>query len=398
MSMRWTWGITGALALGLWGQACGASDTTKKSSGAGSDAASGSGGNLSLTTGTGGIDPSSGSGAGDSCVATFAEAKEGALPADIVFLVDNSGSMTDEAKGVQDSMNDFSSILVGSGIDYHVILISADNGDKQGVCVPAPLGSGSCPKDEKLPSFRHVFQTVDSNNGLDLVLSTYPQWKDSLRPTARRVIAIITDDNADVSAAQFTTQLIALDPTFKGFKFDGIIAPYAVNPVTCGLCSLQMKQCSQCDPCCGKDSQSNLFCVALPAAEGKVYKDLIGQTMGVQGNLCTQQFKPVFQDMAKSVVANAKVPCVYKIPNPPDNQQIDFGKVNVEYKSDPKAQPKTFPYVQKGKAGCDNSGGWYYDDPNKPTTILLCDATCQEVQKSGTATVNVKFGCATTVK
>ena len=39
----------------------------------------------------------------------------------------------------------------------------------------------------------------------------------------RKTIAIVTDDNSDISAATFTAQLLALDPpTFDGFKFDAI--------------------------------------------------------------------------------------------------------------------------------------------------------------------------------
>lgn len=377
-------------------QACSANTNTSGSATT-SESATATGGSTGVGfTGAGGAEP--GTGGSATCAETSAVANEGTLPADIVFLVDNSGSMTDEAKAVQASMNDFSTILTMSGIDYHVILISEGSGDPQGVCVPAPLGSGKCVGDEKLPTFRHVFENVGSNSGLEQLLSTYPKWKDSLRPNASRTIAIITDDDSNLSAAEFTKKLLALDPSFAGFKFDGIFAPHEVDPLKCASCTLLNLPCASCDPCCGKDTFVNLLCTALPAAEGKVYKELTAQTMGVQGSLCQQEFKPVFLDIAKAVVNGAKVPCVYAIPAAPNNETIDFGKVNVDYKGDANTPATSILYVPEGKAGCDANGGWYYDNPSSPKAIHLCEASCIDVQKTTTGKVNVKFGCATVAK
>ncbi len=396
-----TWAIVGALALMSVGpQACSASkpselDDTNSSSGS----SSGIGGGLSSSGVGGGLSSSSGTGGGDSCAETSSEAQEGVLPADIIVVVDNSGSMTDESALVQNSMNEFSAIITNSGIDAHVVLISSDSTDKQGICVPAPLGSGGCPGDEKLPTFRHVVQEVASSNSFDLILSTYDQWKSSLRPGATKTIAVISDDNSSMSANDFKNALIAKDPSFEGFKFDAIVAPYEVlNPLVCMNCSLNMLPCEQCDPCCGKDTGSNLFCVPLPAEEGKVYKELVAQTQGILGNLCTQQFLPMFQDMATAVVSSSLVACTYNIPDPPKDEMIDYGKVNVEYKPNPGAPAQLIYYVPGGKLACDGTGGWYYDDPNDPKQIILCPATCDLVQQSPEGKVTIKLGCETVIK
>ncbi|MSP25055.1 MAG: VWA domain-containing protein [Myxococcales bacterium] len=395
----WFFGIAAVAGVFLGvGPACTAGSNNSSSSGSGAGDAAGPGsqsGSGGIMLAGGGVDPS---GAGGGCVEAAAEAVEGILPADIIVVVDNSGSMTDEAKQVQKSMNDFVNVLVASAIDVHVILLSNGNSDQQGVCVPAPLGNGSCPVDEKLPAFRHVMIDVGSNNGLELVLSTYPQWKDSLRPNATRTIAIITDDESSIGAQEFIDQLLALDPSFKGFKFDGIFAPHEVSPLVCGLC--QQSDCKKCDPCCGKDPAIGLLCLPLPAAEGKVYKELVAKTGGVSGSLCIDEFLPVFQDMAKGVVADSKIPCVYDIPPAPGGQEIDFGKVNVGYQPAANQPEQEIFYVEGGKAACGPNGGWYYDNPAAPTTLLLCDATCTLVQ-SGNGTggkVSVKFGCATKIQ
>ena len=333
-----------------------------------------------------------------SCSETSSEAQSGALPADIIVVVDNSGSMTDEAASVQDSMNGFVQAIVGSGIDAHVIMISADSTDEQGICVPAPLGSGSCPADENLPTYRHVVQTVASNNSLDLILSTYSQWSSSLRANATRTIAVITDDNSSLSAADFQSQMVALDPSFQGFKFSAIFSPYEVNPMECMSCTMGGGQCQNCDPCCGADSSMGVMCTPLPAEEGTVYRELVQMTGGVEGNLCIQDFQPAFDDMATAVVAESQVACIYNIPEPPGGETIDYGKVNVEFLEYPGANPTLFYYVPGGLADCGPDGGWYYDDPANPTQLLLCPATCTYVQGASEGSLTVKFGCATVVQ
>jgi hypothetical protein len=146
------------------------------------------------------------------------------------------------------------------------------------------------------------------------------------------------------------------------------------------------------------NSDIGIFCNPLPASEGTVYKELVTQTGGMLGDLCTQNFNPVFQAMATAVVNGAQVPCVYDIPPDPNNQQIDFGKVNVEYKPDPNASPQPILNVPGGQPDCGTTGGWYYDDATNPTKIILCDTTCNEVQNGSMPSVSVKYGCATEIK
>ncbi len=327
-----------------------------------------------------------------SCTETSSQAESGLLPADIIVVVDNSGSMTEEAQFVQSSMNSFASIIAGSGIDYHVILISADSNNDEGICVPSPLGSGSCPSDENLPTFRHVNTAVASSNAFELILSTYSQWSSSLRPNASRTITVITDDNSAMGAQDFQNQLIALDPTFAGFVFHTICAPYEPNPLTCMTCG---SGCSNCDPCCGLNM--GVMCTPLPAEQGTVYQELVNTTGGVEGDLCTQDFLPAFQQMATAVVAGSQVSCVYNIPDPPGGETIDYGRVNVEYTPTPGATPEDIYFVPGGEANCAGGPGWYYDNDTSPTQILFCDATCSYVQQSTEGAVAVKFGCATVV-
>ena len=321
-----------------------------------------------------------------SCASVSSEAKAQLQPADIVIAVDTSGSMNDEIAQVQTNLNKFAQIITASGIDVHVVLIADAS-----MCIPAPLGTGSCNgADEKLPSYRHVVQTVNSSDALQIILSSYPNWKDSLRPNATKTFAVVSDDDSSMSAAAFSSGLLALDPQFQGFKFDAIVS--FESPEACTFtCFFNCAACT--NKCCNKAQ----LCTPISADEGKVYKQLVQQTGGVIGDLCIQNFDPVFQDMAKAVVTEAKISCEYEIPIPPDGQTIDSKLINVKHTSSSGTQ-NTIYNVPNGEMGCGMTGGWYFDNPATPTKIVVCNNTCNALQSDMGGKVEVLFGCATEVK
>jgi hypothetical protein len=349
--------------------------------GQGGAGAGATGGTSNGGAGGGIIGSGSGGGGGlDECAGVSKTADGGVQPADIIIAVDTSGSMNEESGWVQQHLNGFATQISQSGIDVHVILIA----DAE-VCIPSPLGSGSCGGgDENLPNYRHVVQTVGSNNSLELILSTYPQYVSSLRPNATKTIAVVSDDDSAISASQFTTSLLALDPpTFVDFKFDAIVS------FTEPLC-FPFPSCPA-DPCC----LQNGLCQPLAADEGKVYKDLVMQTQGVSGNLCLQDFQPVFDDMATAVVSGASISCDYEIPDPPEGETLDPGLVNVHHTPGGSTDSNPILFVPGGLGDCGPQGGWYYDDPQNPTTIHMCPATCTALQGDPGSQVDVVFGCTT---
>ncbi|MDC3954722.1 vWA domain-containing protein [Polyangium jinanense] len=401
---NWLGMIVGGLSLGLalvgacsasGGSGSGATDGAGASGASGQGGAGASGGNGPGTGGSGGdIFVGSGSGTGgglpdaDTCASVSSEATAGKQPADIIIAVDTSGSMDEEIAEVQANLNKFAQLITASGIDVHVVMIADAT-----MCIPAPLGSGSCNgMDEKLPGYRHVVQTVASTDAFQQILNTYPQWKDVLRPNAVKTIAVVSDDDSDMSATNFKNQMIALDPTFSGFKFDAIVSFTSGDlcPLECGFFA-----CPNCaNPCCNKVSP---VCEPLSAAEGKVYKELVQQTGGVIGDLCTQNFDPVFNSMATAVVSEVKISCDYPIPVPPDGTTIDPTKVNVVY-TNSNGTKTTIYNVPTGQADCGNTGGWYYDVPGAPTKITMCQNTCAALQGDAGGKVEVLFGCETQVK
>lgn len=86
--------------------------------------------------------------------------------------------------------------------------------------------------------------------------------------------------------------------------------------------------------------------------------------------------------------------CEFQIPTPTSGTP-NYGMINVAI--GPEGQePETVSGVGN-PAACDPvEGGWYYDNPDDPNRIILCDATCQRV-KDGELGVTILLGCQTQV-
>jgi hypothetical protein len=88
------------------------------------------------------------------------------------------------------------------------------------------------------------------------------------------------------------------------------------------------------------------------------------------------------------------VGCNYKIPTPATGDP-DPNKVNVAFTPDGGAQV-IYPRVAS-EADCKGEKGWYYDNPTDPHQIILCPASCDEVQFVK-GKVDVVIGCNSVVK
>lgn len=336
-------------------------------------------------------------------------------PADIVIAIDTSSSMAAETEFVQTYMNQFSQQIIDSGIDVHVILIASarttesnaavdvaappvvaptpepevgDGGaaipgqggiagggggmaggglggrQRFGICIAPPLGSGNCPMDEQLPAYRHVTQQVGSNDILNLIVDTFPQWKDQLRPEATKSLVVISDDNATMtpnnSAQSFTTNLQALDPA--------LFATWTLNGIFCE---------ADCDAC---------------TAPGTIFSELITQTSGVSGELCEQDFEPVFSRLAEQIIqdAGSEIACEWELPRPPEGQTFSVDLVDVK-RTTAAGGSVEFARVAAVEDCAVNS--WYFDDALNPTKILACPETCEVMQTEKGGGIDVSFSC-----
>ena len=101
---------------------------------------------------------------------------------DLLLMVDNSGSMTQEIQGVEQNINvNFANLIGKSGLDYRVILIAkhGDSAAQQSICVEKPLSRNvTCAPPPQYPVMNppRFFQydvEVSSINSLTLAIARY---------------------------------------------------------------------------------------------------------------------------------------------------------------------------------------------------------------------------------
>ncbi len=295
---------------------------------------------------------------GGHCPVITVESEPMIVPADIIIAVDTSGSMNTEAQDVQDNLNAFSQQIVDAGVDARVILIASAPNAFDGVCIDAPLGGGGCPNsDDNEPLFLHVDQTVFSTDAYDRIIGSYPQYSSILRPEAVKQLLIVSDDNSWTTPDDFDSQFVALDPTHFGYTQHGIV------------------------------SVTN--CPAA-ASIGQAYIDLAGTTGGIIGDLCLQDFQPVFDELAAAVVDNS-IPCTYALPDAAGGpQDAETAEVQVDFGS---GQELIEP-VDSPDLCTPDEDNWFFDDPKDPTQIIFCPFTCLRLKQSQESSVEIAITCA----
>lgn len=313
----------------------------------------------------GGSGNGGGGGVGAACAGVSQKAS-GTLPVDVIWAIDTSCSMSEETAAVKANMNKFSQLISNAGVDVHIVVIAEQWAPSpfpgiipdEGICIDKPLGSGQCPADTNFPLYAHVYETVNSTDALIKYIDQYQNYKNMLRPESVKIFTVVTDDNSSKPAAQFTTDVNALDPAMikpNQWKMYGIYC------------------------------YTNCPSAAKP---GTVYKELVQQTGGVSSDMCSQNFDPVFNQLAQGVVGAAKLDCAWGIPPPPAGQTFNPAKVNVLFNGTP-----------IGKVGsaaeCGPNGGWYYDNDQNPSKVQVCPGTCQSIQSDPNGQIDIQFGCDT---
>lgn len=266
------------------------------------------------------------------------------LPVDIIWFVDTSGSMVEERAQVEANLNAFSQLISQSGLDYRIIVI----GDRS-VCIEPPLGGGGCP-DTDTDRYRHVRTSVDSTSGLDRVVDDYPLYQDFLRPNARAHIVAVTDDNARQTPLWFLGAMSQLnDPGFAyGFVFHSLVAYGRLRRIGC--CGVHG---------CG-------------ARVGQAYLDLSGMTGGLTEPICTGDWSTIFDTLAEHIISSI-LPCRFDMPFLGEGLSLDPAWVSVSINR-PEEASEELPQV--GHVGECRGEGWFFDDPEAPTQVILCPLSC----------------------
>ena len=306
------------------------------------------------------------------CLSASLSAEEVLKPVDIIWVVDTSGSMNDEANAVQDALNDFSSFIAASAVDYRVVLIA----NASDMNVPPPLGGST--------EFLHVNQNVGSTDALQVVYNSYDQYKDFLRPTAKTHFVVVTDDESDWSHGTFDTQIANL------------VASSFTNYVLHAICSEEQVLIAANPPFPAIMGPCTGGLGAGGAAEfGETYINMASATGGLWSSICSTNWNPIFDSVAAAVSEGIPLPCTYDIPAPGQGEVIDPDRVNFVYQNAAGAS-ETISRVD-ASSSCSANGGWYYDSPSAPSQIILCPATCDILAADEEGDVEIQFGCATVV-
>lgn len=370
---------------------------------------------------------------GDATCASVASQAELERRVDIIWVVDNSTSMEPAIRQVERGLNDFAGRVAGSGLDYRVIMLSLKRGegpsDRYPVCIPQPLASDrDCNNGDR---FFHVSIDIRSTQPVEQILGSLAQcpgysdgesrgsapWRELLRPGATKTIVVVTDDNSrtcDLPESRCNGSEPELTPlSLENFPFRGDANPCSGNPFNGNELGPGLRtdfygdlfegytfnaiygrdQSGGRDDVCTYPDGSN------PPSSGLTYTTLIERTGGIHAEICDQAsssaWTTFFENIANRVEETARIDCTLNLPDPPDGQAIDPGKVNVSIDA---GDTTILPKVPNEEA-CGAEGGWYYNDDANPTQVILCPVSCtnarDEVRMHGEGAVNVLFGCDT---
>lgn len=96
---------------------------------------------------------------------------------------------------------------------------------------------------------------------------------------------------------------------------------------------------------------------------------------------------------ALSAIRGSVLDCDFPMPTPTAGMVVDPAQINVNY------TPAGGVTMTLGRvtdaASCGTGPGWYYDNPQNPTTILLCPSSCNQASSTVDAALEILLGCVT---
>src|SRR6478735_2154059 len=329
-------------------------------------------------------------GAAEVCDAQVREGQR--VPVDMYFLVDSSGSMNESVSGgskwevVSSALTGFlqdpRNADTGVGIGYFPSVAgSCTSGQAGCLCIPVinlcfATGGGSCSvSDYSTPAVplavpaqtativsdihaHEVGGGTPTRPALEGALEYLSGW--ASRHPERKPLLVLATDGEPVGCDAKTPQDIA------DIAARALSGPNAIRTFVIGVGSslVSLNSVAQAG---GTD---HAFLVDTGGDVAKEFGDALDQIRGTASS------------------------CDFIIPETSSGAgPIDPSKVNVSYVPNGKSTPTRVPQTFMGDPrNCDSKGGWYYDDPDSPTMIKLCDSTCRALN---TGTIQVEFGCDT---
>lgn len=246
-------------------------------------------------------------------------------PIDVIFAIDNSGSMAEECESFEQALPGFVERLSGAGVDYRIILVSRHRRDDRAssseastsVCVAAPVsGLAACPSESPALAARFFHHSIklDAADSFQRLLESFGEpdpfglnasgWSEWLRPTARKIFIEVTDADSDLSAGDFTSALQAASPEQFGLN-----APSFVFHSVLGIARKQTQggvygpaEPIELEPCSGPGSSID--------GVGVAYQELSRTTGGLRLSICPPAaLGSSLEALAEDAVARSQLAC-----------------------------------------------------------------------------------------
>ena len=310
-----------------------------------------------------GYDAPSSDGYVEACAETVVTAEP--LPLDLYFMLDTSGSMSGSNidalhQGVVNFAQDASAAgIFVSGQQFAI-------GGYSETCNPADYANPAVPWSQlPYPQFVNWVNSLAATGYTPSVASlqgAVDACKARLASVSNHkcVVVFVTDGNPEgncaptQSAAQAPLGAIAADSCANGIPVFAIGFPNL--------------------PALGQGI------INFVAQQGCTNQAFIIQS-GSMGAQFTQQLLAIQQ---------ASLGCEFLMPHT-DAGLIDIDQVKLTYTPGGGGAPQELPRV--GDAGQCAGQGWYYDNNNNPSKLILCPDSCNTVKSDPNGQVNVELGC-----
>lgn len=359
--------LVGALALtglaGVWA-GCAEADSPGGSpptggGGAGGAAAGGD-------TGVGAFQSSGGAGGSTTCVATSKKAEP--TPLDIILLLDWSESMQGASwSGTTTALQSFFNDPLSAGINAGLVFSpTIKPGGPDNPCDPAfyktldvPIASlpGNAFNLTNAMPADAVGYATPMYGSLSGALMAATAYQDA-HPT-HKVVVVMTGDGDYNTCGENINSIAAWAKS--ALDYNGV-RTYVIAVESASFVFGNLEQ------------------VAEQGGTGQVYD--------------AQDIDDFAAKMAE--IRQAALGCDFEIPPPPAEEMLVPNEVNFTYTPGGTGTPITLPRADN-LGDCGDQPGWYYDNNQSPTKIIVCPASCATIQNDSMAEVAVAFGCASIV-
>lgn len=401
------------------------SNTTAVGSGGAGGTTSGDGGSATgmggNATGIGGMfNPIGSGGNGGSCVDLVVEGESQLKPADIIFVIDNSGSMGQEIASVEQNINtNFAQVMAASNVDYRIIMVAEHGTGSTDVCITPPLsGTTNCsgPPVNVPGQFYHYSRNVQSHDSFCRLLDTFDGtqpddynlapggWQQWLRPEAIKVFVEMSDDGASctwngknfndgnnimqgqVAAVEFDKALLGLSPLHFGTQANRNYLWYSIVALAPKNAANPLEPWNEFDPVTTSE------CTPGAVDPGTAYQWLSKGTGALRFPLCDPSgYNVVFQDIANGIEEGTKVACELALPEPPMGQELDLETLTVVYTPMGSGTPVELEQVASASACAINK---FYIEGD---LIKICPASCTVIENDNNAKLQIKLACGGTI-